>query len=70
MKTALRAILSWLDRKFPDMVVVTQAQYDGLERRIKYLEGEVTKFNMSLGFGGVPVRPGADGQPARQPFTR
>lgn len=34
MKAILRAFLGWLDRKFPDKVVVTQAMYEKLERRV------------------------------------
>lgn len=67
MKMILRSFLGWLDRKWPDVVVVTQKDYDNLLGRIKYLEGEVTKFNASLGFAGV--RMPANGQPAT-PFQR
>lgn len=52
MKRVLKALVAWLDRKFPDKVVVTQKEYDTLSGRIKYLEAEVTKFNASLGFAG------------------
>ena len=30
MKRFLRALLNWMDRKFPDRVTVTQEIYDGL----------------------------------------
>lgn len=67
MKTILRAILNWLDRKFPDKVTVTKADYDSIEKRLRYLEAEVTRFNASLGFMGVKNN---QGQPQMGPFQR
>lgn len=63
MKKALRALLAWLDRKFPDRVVVTLAEYNALKsqieaiqksvsiERIKKIESEINKFNAAMGFG-------------------
>lgn len=53
IKHLLQAIVGWLDRKFPDQVVLTKEEYAILEKRLKYLENEVTKFNASLGFSGI-----------------
>lgn len=68
MKKILRSILSWLDRKFPDKVVVTLAEYQKISDRIKaveddvakfdikrlqHIESEINKFNVHMGFGGM-----------------
>jgi hypothetical protein len=65
MKNLLRSILNWLDRKFPDRVEVTPEKFDTLlkrldilekaqiaDTRIKAIETEITKLNVSLGFVG------------------
>lgn len=51
MKKILRAVLNWLDRKFPDKVVVTQKDYDAMLGRVKNLEMQVQGLNVSLGLG-------------------
>lgn len=71
MKKILRSVLDWLDRKFPDKVVVTQKDYETLNARLRYLESEVTKFNASLGFMGVRGNnTGMDPKTAVGPFQR
>ena len=64
MKSFLRAILNWLDRKFPDKLEVTPAEYGALvkgglentghiemlEARIKALETQMGNINLTLGF--------------------
>lgn len=67
-KNALKSLVEWLDRKFPDQVVVTKEKFDFLEarlvamekivtdQRLKTIEAEINKFNASLGFGGVTER--------------
>lgn len=60
-----------MDRKWPDKVVITLADYNILLSRIKALEGnavvmndnrlkeiekEIGKFNVSLGFAGIGER--------------
>lgn len=80
MKRLLRELLSWMDRKWPDKIVVTKVIYDELERRIqmleknqiaegrlKHIESEINKFNASLGFGGG-MNP--KGMAALSPFQR
>ena len=65
MKKILKFILSQLEKRFPDKVVVTEADYQILkatvdklakesvtEERIKKIEAEISKFNVSLGFMG------------------
>lgn len=67
MKRFLRALVSWLERKFPDKVTVTLEEWNKVndrlkfmedemkkvpELRIKTIEQEITKFNVSLGFAG------------------
>ena len=78
MKKMLKAILDWMERKWPDVVVITQKEFDELKNelkkqneilsvyspeRLKAIEAEINKFNVSLGFGAV-----ANSQ--RQPFQR
>ena len=76
MKQLLKSLYEWLDRKFPDVVVITAKEYNELNDRImklesvisaermKAIESEINKFNMSLGFGGTIERN------TRQPFQR
>lgn len=60
-KRTLKAVVNWMDRKYPDKVVVTTEEYNKLksqvgnitEERIKAIEVEINKFNVSLGFGGT-----------------
>jgi hypothetical protein len=65
MKHLLRGLLAWMERKFPDRVVVTQLEYNALSNsleiisgtlsdltgRVVKLEFEVNKFNVAMGFG-------------------
>jgi hypothetical protein len=65
LKSMLRGLVAWLDRKFPDRVVVTQLQYDSLVQsfngmsgnvadltaRVVKLEFEANKFNLAMGYG-------------------
>lgn len=66
MRAALRGFLAWLDHRFPERVVITQASFNELkaqvdalskgnnhESRLKHLEAEVNKFNLHMGFGGT-----------------
>lgn len=64
MRVFLRALLSFLDRKFPDVVVVTQVEYDALKMRmtdletwqsenedkIKMLQANLNNVNTAMGF--------------------
>lgn len=69
MKKILKALVAWLDRKFPDRIVVTQKDYDILNARIKNMESEVAKLNVSLGFASMAAN-GPSLQTARGPFQR
>jgi hypothetical protein len=81
MKRLLKSLLNLLEKKFPDKVVVTEADYQILkatisahdqqltkalekfsDERLKKIEAEINKFNVSLGFMGQAV--------GRQPFQR
>jgi len=67
MKSVLRALLAFLERKFPDRVVVTEKDYrrmvemvdnqastqSELVARVVKLEFEANKFNMAMGFGNT-----------------
>jgi wobble nucleotide-excising tRNase len=72
MRKALRGFLNWLDRRFPERVVVTQVEYVGLkakvealekalekvtEARLARIEAEISKLNVEMGFGGGTVIP-------------
>lgn len=64
MKRFLKALVSWLDRKFPDKVVITTETYvelletvslhtEAIEKhveRIKELEGQMGRINIQLGY--------------------
>lgn len=64
MRSFLRSFLTWLDKRFPEKVVITQvefltmkAQLDVLakslsEQRLKSMEAEINKFNVAMGFAG------------------
>lgn len=78
MRGWLRSFLAWLDKRFPEKVVITQASYEALkaqvdklssannaEARLKHLEAEVNKFNLHMGFGGAVLPP-----KMAQPFQR
>ncbi len=80
MRKALRNFLAWLDKRFPERVVITQAAYDELLARIKavedaagkvtiariaHIEAEINKFNLHMGFGGAVIPKGM-----AQPFQR
>ncbi len=64
MRKLLRRFIEWSDKKWPDMVEVTMAEYltlkakiDVLEKsqigeRLNKIEAEINKFNVSLGFSG------------------
>ena len=45
MKRFLRALLNWLDRKFPDKIVVTQHDYDSLILKIQDLHVKLNELN-------------------------
>ena len=59
----LKAIVHWLETRFPEKVVVTNDEYVAMkaqlaklqaavdEPRIKKIEDEIAKFNVALGFG-------------------
>ncbi len=76
IKHFLGSVYMWLEKKFPDKVVVSTADYLTLkarvdvmeklisEERLKTIENEINKFNISLGFGGTIDRG------IRQPFQR
>lgn len=71
----LKAIVAWMDRKWPDRVVVTQADYDGLKasinslqivlneekvlERLKRIESEINKFNATMGLSATLGKMGA-----------
>lgn len=52
MRSILRSFLTFLDKRFPEKVVLSQQDYENLKKRVVFLEGEVTKFNAALGFAG------------------
>ena len=64
MRHWLRSILNWMDKRWPEKVVITQAEFLTLkaqidvlskslaEDRIKKIEQEINKFNVSMGFAG------------------
>ncbi len=70
MRTFLRKFLLWLDTRFPEKVVVTNAQFLQLledvkklketssETRIHKIEQEINKFNVHMGFGGSIIPKG------------
>lgn len=70
MRKILRNFLNWLDRRFPEKVVITQAQFEKLQADVKKLvetssevrfqkiEAEINKFNVHMGFGGALVPKG------------
>lgn len=83
MRKILRNFLKWLDTRFPEKVVVTQADYLTLKAqmevvekillkvnddRLKHIEAEINKLNMSLGFGANLKAAG--GQTVLNPFNR
>lgn len=67
MRKLMRGFLNWLDKRFPERVVITQAEFLTLkaqievlskalsEERIKKIEAEISKFNVSMGFSGAPI---------------
>jgi len=59
LKAFLRAILEFMDRKWPDKVELTLVQYKELEERMKKIENQINQHNVALGFmpnvGKVPV---------------
>jgi hypothetical protein len=71
MRKVLRAFLKWLDSRFPEKVVITQAQLFEMkeklevlsslpsqEERLKRIEAEINKFNAHMGFGGTMLPKG------------
>jgi len=68
MRTLLRNFIAWMDKRFPEKVVITQAEFLALraqidvlsksvsEERIKKIEQEINKFNVSMGFAGTTTR--------------
>ncbi len=69
MRRWIKGLIAWTERKWPDKVVVSQKDYEDLQKRVKYLESEVTKFNASLGFAGG-IRGKADLETMMGPFQR
>ncbi len=66
MRKMLRYFLAWMDRRFPERVVVTQTEFVALkakidalpnpaisEDRLRKIEQEINKFNVSMGFAGT-----------------
>lgn len=67
MRKMLRSFLAWIDARFPERVVVTQAEFVKMrfevdaasaaiknqETRLLRIESEINKFNVSMGFGGT-----------------
>jgi len=70
MRSILRGFLAWLDARFPEKVVVTQAEFLKMkadvenmskainEKRLEKIEQEINKFNVAMGFGKAVVNPG------------
>lgn len=71
MRGWLRSFLAWLDTRFPERVVITNAEFLKLkesvaklekltanEDRILKLESEINKFNVAMGFGGSALPKG------------
>lgn len=62
-KAFIKAFSAWLDRKFPDRVEVTPAEWATLKSRLDKveeilktmpkIEAEINKFNIQLGFSGL-----------------
>lgn len=69
MRKMLRAFLAWCDKRFPERVVVTEAEFLTMkaqldvvskllnEKRLEKIEAEINKFNVAMGFGGSTVIP-------------
>ena len=61
MIRALRSFVSWLEKKFPTRVVVTDAEYHALIARVAKLEEDTKKLNNTIevfmGFGGTRANP-------------
>lgn len=75
MRKVLRSFIGWLDRRFPERVVITQAEFEKLkqdmiklsmltsnEERLKKIETEINKFNIHMGFGGSVLPKGMERQ--------
>lgn len=72
----LKRFVEWAEKRWPEKVVVTKAEYDVLkagvdgllltvnEKRIKQMEDEIAKFNVAFGFGAQRGMSGV------QPFQR
>lgn len=70
MRSMLRAFLTWMDKRFPEKVVVTQTEFVAMkaklekldvilnEKRLEKIESEINKFNVHMGFGGTVVPKG------------
>lgn len=70
MRRWLRGVLEWMDKRWPERVVVTQAEYMKLREtvdrvdkllkaeRLEKIEAEINKFNVAMGFGGSVVPKG------------
>jgi hypothetical protein len=73
-KKALKSLIDWLERKFPDRIEVTMAEWLALRAKIENIEkvlqtmpkieAEIAKFNVAMGFGGIQDKLKAG------PFTR
>lgn len=66
MRKALRAFLGWLDRRFPEKVVITQAEYVAMKAKVdkmpppewfKQVDTELAKLNVASGFINRPGAP-------------
>jgi hypothetical protein len=57
MKKLLRSLLAWLDRKFPDRVMVDPNEYASMKSKVleldvqvKALQTQMANINLTLGF--------------------
>lgn len=74
MRSMLRSFLAWMDKRFPEKVVITQTEFlkmketiDAVskainEKRLEKIEAEINKFNVAMGFGGAVIPKGAVAQ--------
>lgn len=66
MRKWLRSFLHWLDTRFPEKIVITEAEFlklkqavqkidelKPLEERLQRIEAEISKLNAHMGFGSV-----------------
>jgi len=48
MKKLLKAFVAWLDRKFPDKVIVTLEEYQAIDKRISTVEESIRSVFLGL----------------------